>query len=295
MITVSIEKRVENLGIIGKIKYVINWLFDPMGNTFVSTLKILQFKISFLLKTILYMITSKKINESLLKGRNKFLVSEINVIAKTRDGFYFNVRRGTDLDIIQSSREIFVNEKISPQKGDIVLDIGANIGTYAMKLGKQIGNNGKIFSIEPDPDTFKELKKNIKLNDLKNIISINKAVSNSNDKVKFYRTKVSCENSLEFKEGAEEIIVDTITVDDFILENKITKVDWIKIDVEGLEIQVLEGAKNTLKQPNLKLIIEVHKKQFMKKIDEILKENHFIKEEGNIYESTSNFIFAEKR
>ena len=119
-----------------------------------------------------------------------------------------------------------------------------------------VGAKGKIFAFEPDPISFSFLKKNLILNNCTNVIPFAKAVSNRQGKFEFYTHSVdSSKNSLVQRKGAEKkILVDCVTLDNFLDHQQI---DVIKIDVEGAEMQVLEGMKNImLRNPQLVLFIE---------------------------------------
>src|SRR5918992_1297899 len=114
-------------------------------------------------------------------------------------------------------REDDIIERFTPKQGDIVVDIGANIGRYTIISSKRVGANGKVVAIEAHPGNFEMLNSNIKLNQLTNVIS---------------------------GVGVEEESVE---------------VNWIKIDVEGAEFEVLKGATNVLsKSKDIALLMEVH-------------------------------------
>ncbi|CEG11098.1 Methyltransferase FkbM (fragment) [groundwater metagenome] len=75
------------------------------------------------------------------------------------------------------------------KEGDVVLDIGANIGYYTLIAAKLVGVNGKVYAFEPDPTNFSFLKKSVEINNYKNVICEQKAVSNENGKVKLFLHK----------------------------------------------------------------------------------------------------------
>jgi FkbM family methyltransferase len=72
------------------------------------------------------------------------------------------------------------------KKGDTVIDVGANIGYYTLLFSKLVGKEGKIYAYEPLPENFKLLKKNIFINKYKNIVLINRALSNKEKNAKLY-------------------------------------------------------------------------------------------------------------
>ncbi|MBU3925958.1 FkbM family methyltransferase, partial [Patescibacteria group bacterium] len=129
--------------------------------------------------------------------------------------------------------------------GMIFVDIGANIGYFSLVSAKLVGDQGQVYAFEPDPDNFNLLEKNIKANNYKNIIAVNKAVSNKSGKARLYLEPDNlCAHSLVAKNDNKFVEVETVILDEFLKDKKI---DVIKIDVEGFEPVVLEGMKNIIK------------------------------------------------
>ena len=77
-------------------------------------------------------------------------------------------------------------ERFSPKEGDTVVDVGAHIGHYTIIASKRVGPNGKVIAIEADPRNWDMLNRNIKLNQLTNVISLNYAVYSKETKIKLY-------------------------------------------------------------------------------------------------------------
>ena len=138
-------------------------------------------------------------------------------------------------------------------ENDTVIDIGANIGIYAIPLAKRVK---KVIAVEPHPKTFEMLEKSIRLNNLKNIIPIKKAISNTGKKVLFNLSVRPMESGIASSNEMDSTIeVDSIDLDSMLsTENK---VNWLIIDVEGLELSVLSGARNILRKFHPKILIEV--------------------------------------
>lgn len=135
--------------------------------------------------------------------------------------------------------------------GDIIFDIGANIGWYSTHLAKKLPNS-IIYSFEPIPETYSALTKNIELNGLKNIYLNNLALSSKIDKIKFYYSPfvngASSMVNITENENMKEVECFTNTIDNFIFENKVTKINFIKCDVEGGEFLVFKGGYDTIKK-----------------------------------------------
>ena len=138
------------------------------------------------------------------------------------------------------------------QKGDVAIDVGACFGLYTFLFSRLVGREGVVYAFEPDPFMYKILCKNISLNHLTNIIVSRKALSNCNGITRFYLSTGGA-SSIQPMQGLRSAInVDVKTIDSFNFE----KADWIKIDTEGTEHLILEGAKETLRRCSPRMLIE---------------------------------------
>lgn len=138
--------------------------------------------------------------------------------------------------------------------GDTILDIGANIGFYATILSDIVGEKGKIHCFEPDTTNFNHLKKTT--SSYKNIIINNKAVGPKTEKLKIYTSKELNVDHRTYKpeEYDKEIEIDAVSIDDYL---KGEKVAFIKMDIQGFEMEAIKGMKETLKSnPKVKIISE---------------------------------------
>ena len=118
----------------------------------------------------------------------------------------------------------------------VVVDVGANIGYYTLLAAKVVK---KVYAIEPDKECFEILKKNVEENGLKNVVLINKAIGNKNEKVRIEKNENNFGDSKIGKNGEE---IECVRLDDLIKE----KIDLLKIDVQGFEPQVVEGGKKLI-------------------------------------------------
>ena len=175
------------------------------------------------------------------------------------------------------------------KKGDIILDIGANIGYFTLIFSKLSGTTGKVFSFEPETTNFNVLRKNVEENNFKNIIIEKLAVSNQSGRKKLYLSEGPGGHRL-FESNyctKDFTFVDVITLDDY-FENKsiIEKITLVKIDVEGAELSVLNGMKSILKQnKNLKILLEYY--------EPFIKESGYSpKELFDFLDNTGFFIYS---
>jgi len=175
-------------------------------------------------------------------------------------GVKFMARRGkTDILILNELSEPWMKSYFKPNKGDVVIDVGAHVGKYSLPAAKLVGEKGKVIAIEAHPGNFKALQTNILLNGFKNIIAIEIAAFNQDNKRLLLSG--SRDNGFSLKSNLKEnsFEVETRTIDSLSQELGIEKVNWVKIDVEGAEVEVLEGMREVLrKNKKLRMLIEVH-------------------------------------
>ena len=165
----------------------------------------------------------------------------------------------------------------------IVLDIGANIGLYSVLGSKFLTGKGRIYAIEPTTKTFNFLKKNIALNNIKNVIPFKLAFSNKKSWVSMTPPQTALNNN--FQDSFNQIqnitglenkndIIETSLLDDFVIEQNISRVDLIKIDVEGAELLCFQGGTRLLNSDSKPIIIfecdESHCKSFDYKVLDVL-------------------------
>lgn len=150
-------------------------------------------------------------------------------------------------------------------KGDIVLDIGANIGYYTLIFSEIVGKDGCVFAFEPDPKNFAILKKNIEINKIKNVILIQKAVSNTSKLQSLYLCDYNHAQHRIYPSPrcTEKINVECTIIDEYLTGIEFfNKINFVKMDVEGSEYDVIDGMKKTLQSnPNLKMLCEFSPKQ----------------------------------
>lgn len=142
--------------------------------------------------------------------------------------------------------ELHLLEKLI-RPGDVILDIGANIGLYSIYCAKATGAAGHVYCFEPEPVNFSFLKRNISLNKLSNITPSDTAVSSQEGEHTFYLNPLNKgDHRLHGDEAhTSTITVRTITIDGY-LKGRTEKVDLIKMDIQGAEMQALLGMKEIL-------------------------------------------------
>jgi FkbM family methyltransferase len=135
-----------------------------------------------------------------------------------------------------------------------VLDVGSNVGLTAIAFD-QLVPDGRIFAFEPSPRNYELLQKNLKENSCSRVEAVNMAVGSSTGEVSFFDTRAYGAGSFAMNDVAQLaarhhsgdlIKVPSVSIDDFVEDRGLDRVDLIKIDVEGFELDVLEGARKTL-------------------------------------------------
>lgn len=132
--------------------------------------------------------------------------------------------------------------------GDIVLDIGAHIGLFSVVAARLVGDGGNVLAFEPTPFTRDVLREVIELNGCDNVVEIrSEAVSAAKGETVFFDTGDSISNANSLVRTARsktEIPIILTSVDDFARERNL-RIDCLKIDVEGVELDLLRGARET--------------------------------------------------
>ena len=198
-----------------------------------------------------------------------------DVTIKNKDGIFFCGASFLRAQGAISTYEIENKRYFNLERG-VFVDIGANLGKYAIIQGKKL-KAGKVIAIEPEPRTFDIIKKNIELNNLKNVIPLKIAISDAKGTVDFWlgaEGDGTAHSLIEIKNRSQKISVETDTLDNVLKKLKIKKVDLIKVDVEGAEPKVFTGAKDMLKK-HPKIIFEALTQKKLEECKKVLAEYNY--------------------
>ena len=218
---------------------------------------------------------------------------------------------GRSLDLYGEWEEVVVDqisEYIS--EGDVVVDVGANIGAYTVPMSKMVGDSGRVVSFEPQRIISQLLTANVALNELTNVGVFNSGVGNDSYPLEvpdvLYVSEANF-GSISLVEnwkskGASTSLVPQVLIDDVFAEQCPA---FIKIDVEGMELQVLEGSERTMKKCIPVLFVENNCKlgskeliEFVSRLDYIChwsihsyySEANFKENKENIFPQNANSI-----
>lgn len=145
------------------------------------------------------------------------------------------------------------------REGDHVIDVGANIGCYAIFLAPAVGKSGSVIAYEPNPATFEFLRQNIVSNRASMVAPIMKGLGRAPGKAKLVTSVANCGEahiSPEQERGDVEITLSSLDFELTLPEGERSKVRYLKIDVEGYECEVLAGAAGLL-AANRKILVQI--------------------------------------
>ena len=269
-------------------KGIINYYLQILKN--IKVLKgRLNYYLSLLMASFYFIVKRRIVNpQRYFIGESIVLVNGVKLIVnkQTSFGFYLS------LNFFEPN----TFEYIGQVNGNIFIDVGANAGGYTISFAK---NFIKVLAIEPNPEMAKIIRRNSEINNYKNIEVIEAALSSYNGTGSFYIPDISSQvasldrNWSYIKNiNVLTIQVQVMTLDTLIRNINYPTIDLIKIDAEGMEIEILNGAKEAFSKTK-RIVIETEKTS-TKKVIQILKENGYTVRflEGN--EELGGNLLAEK-
>lgn len=170
-------------------------------------------------------------------------------------------------------------------KDDVILELGAYVGYYAIGVSELLSDQGRVIAVEASPDNFRILQKNINENGIDKIIPLHKAIWNQKTQLDFYLTEHQ-KNSIDkgIVGDKKSVKVSADTVDNIVRELDIDKIDFVRIQLNGAEYEALHGMRNVLKKkPKLLIAVPYINDEKIKK---------FLEEYGYKYIMERRNIFA---
>ena len=187
-------------------------------------------------------------------------IEKNNFTIKYNNGYYTISFDGVTLKLLTKHAEDVFNlgylNKYRVNEGDVVVDAGAFVGAFAIYAAKIVGERGKVIAFEPDKVNYSMLLRNIHLNKLSNIIPLNKGLWSVSTTLKF-RSSNGENSSLFFTDNqcCNLTEIDVVSLDDELRALNIGRLDFIKMDIEGAEIEAIKGAKEVLGKNEVNLAI----------------------------------------
>ena len=201
------------------------------------------------------------------------LIEEHGLVVQLDNGLKFgwnpeDVRQAVSIAINHGDYETTERQilEVVAEGAEVILDVGANCGWYAIHLQARMAPNGIIYAFEPVPKTHEELKANIKLNNLQDKIKEqNIALSDQSGTAVMYLPSFSGSpaaslRNLHEEEENIEVECKLEQLDEFCHTRGMARIDLIKCDVEGAELLVLRGGKESIKKYRPVLFIEILRK-----------------------------------
>jgi FkbM family methyltransferase len=179
-------------------------------------------------------------------------------VTKYEYGSYCRTTHSLNDLIIMTIHEDDMLNLFYPKEGDIVVDVGSCLGRYTLSSSKRVGKKGKVIAIDGDPSNIEMLNRNLQLNKTSNVTVLNYVVDSTKKQVNYqqFLKRDLFENEKKF----DKIKINCDTLDNLLIkECRIDEVNWIKIDVEGAELEVLKSSHNILtNSTRLKIQVEIH-------------------------------------
>lgn len=228
----------------------------------------------------------------LIKLRAAFGLSPITKVYRRGIRWSLDVREGIDLAIFLGVYEPETIQTLSRliQPCDVVLDIGANIGAITLPLARYVGEFGHVIAFEPTAWAYEKLEKNLSLNPhlyqrvkAEQIMLLETAQQVPDFVYSSWNLTAEEDHSTHPQHKGRLMTTNGVigmSLDQYLEENPIDKLDLIKLDVDGYELPVLKGARKTISFYRPKIILEMaphvqeEKQQFGELLEE-LKRNHY--------------------
>ena len=220
------------------------------------------------------------------------------VIFETRSGLKIKIRvNSTDLMAFTHVWMIqeYSDDNFSINNDDVIIDVGAHIGLFAL-FASQFCKNGKIFCYEPIKENYKILIENIEMNQIQNIFPNNLAVTKETSRVKIFLNDDQSGHSM-FIQNKNFVEVDSKSLSDIFIDNGIKECDFLKLDCEGAEYEIVESLSSDLFTKINKTAIEYHmvdtKPELLEQLINKFKQFSFSVHTRSLF-ADIGFLFAKK-
>ena len=152
-------------------------------------------------------------------------------------------------------------ERLRP--GMVFYDLGANIGLFTLLAARLVGDSGKVFSFEPDPEIAARLRRNIQRNGFTNVTVVETGIWSATTKLNFLKSGADSPDHgigkfLATENGAGGTLTQCVSLDDFTQDASVTPPDALKCDVEGAEVEALRGGAKLFQSRHPWIVCEMH-------------------------------------
>jgi FkbM family methyltransferase len=256
---------------------------------------------SILLQRIIgveHFVKKRKILSSLVYRPLKLISRDI-ILYNGRYDYYFVLNDTSSYGVMMLSHEgdvpFMIYSLLRRMKDPVFIDVGAHLGAYTLAFSKI---SKLVVAVEPNPVNYLILRKNLAINKIKNCMPVKCAISNYVGTAYLYVSEFSDLHSLHknrLDKAMYVVPVRTTTLDTLALrELKLSKIDLVKIDAEGAEVEILEGMGETMERYGPILIVEVFQRNIEKTLGVLRKYRYNVIR--SIYQSTDpltkeNYIY----
>jgi len=261
-----------------KLQDKIKWRIKLLPKIFLALIKETQYhpwKLIFskFISDELFLLFLEKYGKSLVvSSSGNYLIADtglLKVAILDRKDYYINLAdQYFDLIYPYAKKRLvdslagegpYEKDSVVLKYGDYVIDAGANLGIFSIFASQRVGENGMVYAFEPVEEIRDfSLRESVRLNNVLNIQIEPYALGGADKKIRFFLDDYNIGGSSGFESRGHEEIVEQITLDKFVKENNIQKINFIKIDVEGMERNLLTGAESTIKKFKPKIAICIY-------------------------------------
>ena len=172
------------------------------------------------------------------------------------------------------------DKRFEIKSNDTIVDIGAHVGYFTILAAKN-ANLGTVYSVEPHKESIELLKKNLELNNLKNVETINAAIAKTTGRISLYIDKNDQIGNTIIKKNNQNLSenVNALSLEDFMNNNQIEKIDFLKMDCEGAEFEIFYNLDKELLKKIKKISAEIHEYNetvSLEELKEFFEKNNFI-------------------
>lgn len=217
-------------------------------------------------EAMLHLVRAYTYNTPIPKGKYRLYGTALKLFGRRHDSLYTKVKDGREFCINLSTgmqdTVFFIGEyeraitnivERLVNRGDVCIDVGANFGWYTTLFAKKVGMDGEVHSFEPVPDNFRELARNFELLGSPNNVFMNRAALGDKEgtvTLNLFSDLPTGHASIssQGREGATTFECRMLTLDNYLDENAVLDIDFVKVDIEGAEMMFLKGAGRLFQQ-----------------------------------------------
>jgi FkbM family methyltransferase len=180
-------------------------------------------------------------------------------------GLWLELNPRTGQTYLRGEAELTVQKALAERlrPGMVFYDLGANIGLFTLLAARLVGDSGKVFSFEPDPENAARLRRNIQRNGFTNVTVVEKGLWSVTTKLNFVKSGADSPDHgigkfVATENGAGGAPTECVALDDFTRSASVSPPDALKCDIEGAEVEALRGGAKILQSRHPWIVCEVH-------------------------------------